>query len=147
MSSAEPKSSGPSIAVEVTGSSDGRIGCTVTFRNETDAELTIWDEGSSWGDAALFFEVQQGGRTEQLQRREQLYTRNFPRTAALPAGGSQERTVALTAEEWEPGEAFDRLGDADAQLRAVYRSGDSAEVEQEGVWAGTVSSPFVPVRP
>ena len=142
MSSAE---SGPSIAVEVTSASTDRIECTVLFRNETGEELKIWDEGCSWGDAALLFEVRQGGQVEKLRRKEQVYTRNFPRTASLPAGGTHQRSVVLTAEEWEPAELFGRATEDDAELRPIYRSGDSAEVAEEGVWAGTVSGEFVPL--
>jgi len=94
--------------------------------------------GNTWGDDALTFEVTAAGKSAVIRKKPQRYTRNVPATVVIPPEGEHEIPFDLGDGTWNLGDARALCEELDAQLRAIYDSGDTSEVKQQGVWKGVL---------
>lgn len=101
--------------------------------NTGSASLRLWNEGNSWGDAALRFEAHRGTGVCTIQRRPQEYTRNVPSSFELRPGERHEWRFDLGSGEWD-------AGDLSGALTAVYTIPPTPEAREQGVWTGEVRS-------
>jgi hypothetical protein len=115
-------------------------------QNPSRTEARIWATGNTWGDDALSFEVVADKRSAIVRKKAQRYTRNVPSSVALAPGAQHEIPFDLGDGTWDLDVAQDLLVHAHSQLRAIYDSGDSPEVQAQGVWRGQLRTNFVPLH-
>jgi hypothetical protein len=107
--------------------------------------VRFWQMGNQWGDGVLSFEVLLDGRTWRLSRRQQIYSRNVPSSAAVLAGATHRISFDLGDGSWEGEARVDQLIDPGARLVAVYDVPQTPEAEKYGVWVGKLRSQPVPL--
>jgi len=118
----------------------------LVVENESGADLRIWRQGNSWGDAAMSFNVAADGGNTRVTKVAKDYTRNVPASISVPPGGHHGLPFDLGDGSWQPASSLSLLGQTDASLEAVYDSGDSPELHEQGVWQGELRSGFYPLH-
>jgi hypothetical protein len=119
---------------------------SVVLENMGDTDLRVWQQGNSWGDSAISFELRLGGSKARITRVALDYTRNVPASVVVPPGSRHEFLFDLSDASWQPASALFQCGQAGAKLRAIYSSGDSPESHEQGVWQGNVLTALYRLR-
>jgi len=126
-------------------STDPLVGAVVIENHSNDA-VRIWRPGSSWGDEALSFELSASDQTTRITRVPRDYTRNVPASLTVALGARQEIPFHLGDGTWRPTFALAQLGQVCAWIVAIYESGDSPQVQEQGMWRGKIRSASVPLH-
>lgn len=143
-----PPSSQALLAVLTLRSAQPPAG-SVIVQNHSSTDARIWDTGNTWGDDALSFEVTAAGQNALVsiaKKRLQRYTRNVPSSVVIAPGTQHEIPFDLGDGTWDLAVAQKLLVHAGAQIRAIYDSGDSPEVQAQGVWRGQLRTSFLPLE-
>ncbi|SRR5216684_614920 len=122
---------------------------SVIVQNHSSTDARIWDTGNTWGDDALSFEVTAAGQNAIVsiaKNRLQRYTRNVPASVVIAPGTQYEIPFDLGDGTWDLDVAKELLVHAGSQIRAIYDSGDSPEVQAQGVWRGQLRTSFLPLQ-
>jgi hypothetical protein len=119
---------------------------SVIVQNHLRSEVRIWDRGNTWGDDALSFEVTAAGESAIVTKRLQRYTRNVPSSVVVAPGMQHEIPFDLGDGTWNLDVAQKLLVRAGSGIRAIYDSGDSLEVQTQGVWWGQFRTSFLPLQ-
>jgi hypothetical protein len=117
----------------------------VIVQNHSSNDARIWDIGNTWGDDALSFEIMAAGQSAIVKRNLQRYTRNVPSLVIIALGSYHEIPFDLGDGTWALDIAQKLLVHAGSQMRAIYASGDSPEVQALGVWRGQLRTSFIPL--
>lgn len=116
----------------------------VVLKNVSDTTQRIWEEWNSWGYYNLSFELtEKEGKTVQVLKEPQVWTKNFPSCETLLPGEMRIFDI------WWPGEWKNLPPKADASqpasLVAVFTTNADRDTAKFSVWTGTVRSPKVDV--
>jgi hypothetical protein len=126
-------------------STDPPAGAVVIENHSNDA-VRIWRRGNSWGDEALSFELSASEQTTRITTAGQDYTRNVPASLTVTPGARREISFDLGDGTWQPASALAHLRDACARIVAIYESGDSPQVQEQGIWRGNIRSAPIPLH-
>jgi hypothetical protein len=124
----------------IVASGQARISGRVALVNHGSAEVRVWREGNSWGDAALSFEALRDGSIQRFTRRAAVYTRNVAAVVTLPPGSRHEWAFDLGDGGWEADATGETGPDAKTQWFAVYNIAASPEAQAQTVWTGSLRS-------
>jgi len=116
---------------------------SVVLVNDGPEPVRVLRRGNEWGDEAVSFELERGGRTTRVVRAPQLHTRNVPSSVSVPAGGRHEVPFDLGDGTWETGEA--ELLDEVGSIVAEYRVEPSPLIVANDIWTGRLRSDPVPL--
>jgi len=116
---------------------------TVVLVNDGPEPVRVLRAGNEWGDEALTFELDRGGRRTRVVRSPLAHTRNVPSSVPVPAGASHELQFDLGDGTWAAGDP-DLLGAPDGEIVAEYAVDRSPPILANDIWTGRVRSE--PVR-
>ncbi len=111
----------------------------VVLANISAEPRDVWETWNSWGYQCISFEITKSdGKSYRVTKGKQSFTRNFPSTFRIPAGGYQVYPISFDS-SWK-NVPRSELATERVKITAIYEVVPSAESAGQHVWSGRVSS-------
>lgn len=122
------------------GSARGPPTGAVVFSNQSLMVVRVWQTTNSWGDQALSLVARRLHTSWSFDRRNAVYTVNFPLSVAAPPGGAYTWPFDIGDGTWDADGTIDRRVGGGLHLVALYEPANSPEAKQQNVWIGRLES-------
>ena len=115
----------------------------VVVQNHSGNELRLWKSSNSWGSRTMSFEVKDvsTGKVFLVERKKLNFTRNVAEWFAVKSGNKHTIRCDLGDDTWTTDPALLIKGKT-VQIRSILNIPSTPEAREEGVFIGTLESPF-----
>jgi hypothetical protein len=117
----------------------------VIMDNPSSQGLKVWEFGNSWGWFSITVHLKIGlNKTDYtIKRVEREWTRNFPSSFIIPAGGEHLLELDLLDGWWDFGEEISQFKNKPVSVSVKYKVDPTPESTQFGVFVGEAQSDWV----
>jgi hypothetical protein len=121
----------------------------VIMGNPSSQGLRVWEFENSWGwfSTTVYLKDQLTEREKVIRRAEREWTRNFPSSFIIPAGGERLLRLNLLDGWWELGEEILQFKNKPVSVNVKYKVDPTPESSKFGVFVGEALSNWVPSIP